>query len=249
MTGAGSGIGAATARRLRARGVRLVLVDREAGPVRRLAGRLDAVAVLGDVTDPEVNERAVRAATQHYGRLDLLHANAGRMTGPGPDTIDITAMTLDAYSATVGVNLDAVVHGIRAALPALRAGQGAAIVVTASLAGLTPYPPDPVYTMTKHAVVGLVRSLAGPLADSGVVVSAVCPGFVDTPLIAGMRAAFFADGFPLISADDAAAAVEHAWSAAEPGALWVVQPGREPIAYRPAGVPGPRAVTATRESR
>lgn len=245
VTGAGSGIGLATARRLHRLGMRLVLVDRDPSSVGRLAQRLGAVAVVGDVTDPAVNERAVQAATDRYGRLDLLHANAGRMTSRALAAVDIASMDLDAYRATMGVNVDAVVFGIRAAMPALRGERHAGIVVTASLAGLTPYPPDPIYTMTKHAMVGLVRSLAEPLAACGVTISAVCPGFVDTPLIAEARHEFIAADFPLITAADAAAAVEHAWRAAEPGALWVVQPGREPIAYRPAGVPGPRTGGST----
>jgi NAD(P)-dependent dehydrogenase (short-subunit alcohol dehydrogenase family) len=240
VTGAGAGIGRATAHRLHRLGFRLVLVDRDAGPVRRLAGQLGAQAVVGDVADPGVSQQAVAAAGR-CGRLDLLHLNAGRMTTRNLAVADLESLDPAAYRATFGVNVDGVVFGIRAALPLLRGTERPGIVVTASLAGLTPFPPDPVYTMTKHAVVGLVRSLAEPLAEQGITISAVCPGFVDTPLIAEARGRFTAAGFPLITVEDAAAAVEHAWRAAQPGALWAVQPGREPVSYRPAGVPGPRA--------
>ncbi|HYZ53309.1 MAG TPA: SDR family NAD(P)-dependent oxidoreductase, partial [Streptosporangiaceae bacterium] len=239
VTGAGAGIGLATAHRLHRLGMRLVLVDTEPGRVRQLAAKLGAVPVVGDVADPAVSEQAVRAAASSYGRLDLLHLNAGRMTTRDLAVVDLRSLDLAAYLATVGANMDGVVFGIRAALPVLHGTPPSAIVVTASLAGLTPFPPDPIYTMTKHAVVGLVRSLAELLAAEGITICALCPGFVDTPLIAGARHRFTAAGFPLISAEHAAAAVEHAWRAAEPGALWALQPGREPVRYRPAGVPGP----------
>lgn len=238
VTGAASGIGAATARHLAGGGARLVLVDRDAVALEELAGAIDAVAFAGDVTDPDVDAEAVRTAVRSYGRLDLLVANAGRMTTSGLEPVDIATMNLEAYEATRAVNVDAVVHGIQAAVSALRRDGGGSVVVTASLAGLVPYPPDPIYTLTKHAVVGLVRALAEPLARDGVAVSAVCPGFVDTPLLAGaterVRAAF-----PLLEADNVARGVEHAWDHAEPGACWVLQAGREPVAHRAAGVPGP----------
>jgi NAD(P)-dependent dehydrogenase (short-subunit alcohol dehydrogenase family) len=240
ITGAASGIGAATARLLHRHGTRLVLIDRASDPVHDLAADLDAVAVAGDVTEPAINEHAVHVALDRYGRLDLLHANAGRTSSHGLAAIDFLTLPLQDYRSTMAVNLDAVVHGIRAAAPTLCARQTGAIIVTASLAGLTPYPKDPVYTMTKHALVGLVRALAEPLASDGVVISAVCPGLVDTPFIAAARNEPDTDDIPLIRAEDAGAAVWHAWNTAQPGALWVLQPGREPIAYRPPGVPGPR---------
>ncbi|MFE0070419.1 SDR family oxidoreductase [Nonomuraea sp. NPDC059023] len=234
ITGAASGIGAAVARRLARGGARCVLVDVDADGAERLAKELGGTAVAGDVTDRETSARAVATAERAYGRLDLVHLNAGISSG-----VDLTAFDPDQYRKAVGVNIDGVVYGVAESLPALTRGGGGAIVVTSSLAGLVAYDGDPVYTMTKHAVVGLVRGLAKPLAASGVRIGAVCPGFTDTPLVAGMRDVFLGAGFPLLDAEDVAAAVESAFYSEEPGAILVVQPGRAPVPYRFAGVPGP----------
>jgi NAD(P)-dependent dehydrogenase (short-subunit alcohol dehydrogenase family) len=93
--------------------------------------------------------------------------------------------------------------------------------------------------MTKHAVVGLVRALATPLAKENIRIDAVCPGFTDTPLVAEARELFTSAGFPLLDADDVAAAVESAFYSEDTGTLLIVQPGRQPVPYRYAGVPGP----------
>lgn len=235
ITGAASGIGAAVARRLSAGGARCVLVDLDGEGAERLAKEVGGVALAADVSAPEASRQAVELADEKYGRLDLVHLNAGISSG-----VDLNAFDLDQYRKAVGVNMDGAVFGVTAALPLLRRSGGGAIVVTSSLAGLVAFDGDPVYTMTKHAVVGLVRGLAVPLARENIRINAVCPGFTDTPLVAGMRDAFVGAGFPLLTAEDVAAAVETAFYAEEPGTLLVVQPGRQPVPYRYSGVPGPK---------
>jgi NAD(P)-dependent dehydrogenase (short-subunit alcohol dehydrogenase family) len=122
-------------------------------------------------------------------------------------------------------------------VPALRRAGGGRVVATASLAGLVAMPGDALYTMTKHAVVGYVRSAAPTLARDGIRVNAVCPGFADTPLIARAKSHFA--GFPLLTPDDVAAAIETVLERGAPGECWFVQPGREPAPYAFRGVPGP----------
>ncbi|GAA5055727.1 NADP-dependent 3-hydroxy acid dehydrogenase YdfG [Thermocatellispora tengchongensis] len=236
VTGAASGIGAATARRLAAGGVSCVLVDIDGDGLERVAKEIGAATLTGDVSRPEVSAEAVALAVERYGGLDLVHLNAGVATG-----FDLAAeFDADLYRRATGVNIDGVVYGFAAAVPALRRRGGGAIVVTASIAGLMGYEADPVYTMTKHAVVGLVRAMAGPLAVDRIRVGAVCPGFTDTPLLGGgAKRVFVGAGFPLLTADDVAAAVESAFYAETPGTVLVVQPGRAPVPYRFAGIPGP----------
>ncbi|WP_188191812.1 SDR family oxidoreductase [Nonomuraea sp. SYSU D8015] len=234
ITGAASGIGAATARRLSAGGVRCVLVDLDAEGVERLAKEVDGAWLAADVSAEEASLEAVALAERRYGRLDLVHLNAG-IKGD----VDVTDFDPARYRQVVGVNVDGVVFGVRAAVPLLVRSGGGAIVVTSSLAGLVGYSGDPIYTMTKHAVVGLVRALAEPLAARNVRISAVCPGFTDTPLVAEARELFVNAGFPLLTAEDVAAAVESAFYTDTPGTLLIVQPGRPPVPYRYAGVPGP----------
>ena len=118
---------------------------------------------------------------------------------------------------------------------------GSAIVVTASLAGLVGMERDPLYTLTKHGVVGFVRSVAAQLDARGIRISAIAPGFTDTPLLGdASREATTAAGIPLLAAEEVAAAALRAARESEPGAVWVVQPGREPVPFRFPNVPGPR---------
>jgi NAD(P)-dependent dehydrogenase (short-subunit alcohol dehydrogenase family) len=234
ITGAASGIGAAVARRLSSGGARCVLVDLDGEGAERVAKELGGVAMAGDVSTEETSRRAVELAERTYGRLDLVHLNAGISSG-----VDMSAFDADRYRKTVGVNVDGVVYGVAAALPLLRRSGGGAIVATASLAGLVGYDGDPIYTMTKHAVVGRVRALAPTLIKEHIRISAVCPGFTDTPLVAEARELFISAGFPLLEADEVAAAVESAFYSEETGSLLIVQPGRQPVPYRYAGVPGP----------
>jgi NAD(P)-dependent dehydrogenase (short-subunit alcohol dehydrogenase family) len=113
-----------------------------------------------------------------------------------------------------------------------------AIVATASLAGLTGMPSDPVYSLTKHAVVGFVRSMAPHLEP--VRLNAVCPGIADTPMIDGQREAFADAGFPLLAPADVAEAMWRAVAGNRTGECWFVQPGREPAPFTFSNLPGPR---------
>ncbi|MEQ4717729.1 SDR family NAD(P)-dependent oxidoreductase [Nonomuraea sp. B19D2] len=234
ITGAASGIGAAVARRLSAGGVKCVLVDLDGEGAERLAKELGGVWLAADVSREEASLEAVELAGRSFGRLDLVHLNAG-ISG----RVDLADFDVARYRQVVGVNVDGVVFGVRASVPLLVRSGGGAIVATSSLAGLVGFSGDPIYTMTKHAVVGLVRALAEPLAVQNIRINAVCPGFTDTPLVAESREMFVNAGFPLLTAEDVAAAVESAFYADTPGTLLVVQPGRQPVPYRYAGVPGP----------
>ena len=115
------------------------------------------------------------------------------------------------------------------------------MVATASLAGLIAFDADPVYTLTKHAVVGLVRALAPQLQARGITVNAVCPGIVDTPLVGDEAKRLLQQAqFPLIAPRQVAEAVLACMTGSVTGEAFVCQAGREPVPYRFPRVPGPR---------
>ena len=166
------------------------------------------------------------------GEFDAAFLNAGTSTG----VADAAELAEEEWQRILRANLEGVVYGTRELAARLMPG-GGSIVATASLAGLTGMPGDPAYTATKHAVVGWVRAAAPALAERGIRLNALCPGFTDTPLVEAelrdaidvplMEPAFVAEAAVRVSEDE------------EAGRAWVVQPNRvEP--FRFPGVPGPR---------
>lgn len=234
VTGGASGIGAAAVRRLAAAGAVVAVADRDEAGARALAEEVGGLALPGDASEPDAMAMAVDVAEDAFGRLNIVLLNAGVTAGQsGVETLDLAA-----YRRIMGVNVDHVVFGLTAAVPALRRAGGGNIVATASLAGLVAMPGDALYTLTKHAVVGYVRAVAPTLAPEGIRVNAVCPGFADTPLIARVKPKF-AD-FPLLAPQDVVAGIESILERGEPGECWFVQPGRKPAPYAFRGVPGPK---------
>ena len=211
VTGGRSGIGAAIVARLEAEGTEVHVLD---------------VADGFDVTDP--------SAWDDAPTVELACLNAGVLGPQG----DVGELDVEVYRRVVAVNVDGVVLGTRAVARTM--APGGAIVATASLAGLTAVESDPIYSLTKHAVVGFVRSAASGLAARGVRLNAVCPGIVDTPMTDAIRDRLQGAGFPLLRPEDVAEAVVRAAVDEEVGQAWVVQPGREPLRFRFPGVPGPR---------
>lgn len=189
----------------------------------------DGCAVRGlDLVDGfDVSQREAWDAVEP---ADLVCLNAGVLSRGGG--------TLDDYRRILGVNVDGVVFGVQALAPRMR--DGSAFVVTASLAGLVPMPSDPLYVLTKHAVVGYARTMAEVLAPQGIRVNIVCPGIVRTPMTAPSQADLDAAGFPLLEPEQVAEAVLVAARSELTGQAWVCQPGREPTLFRFPGVPGPR---------
>jgi NAD(P)-dependent dehydrogenase (short-subunit alcohol dehydrogenase family) len=170
-------------------------------------------------------------AWESVDAVELAFLNAGVTTGVS----EIAEVSDEAYARIRGANLDGVVYGVR---HLARVMDGGTIVVTASLAGLVGMPNDPLYTLTKHGVVGFVRSVAPQLDARGIRICAIAPGFADTPLVdAETRASL---QVRLLTAQDIAAAAVRLAHEGEPGSVWVVQPGREPVAFRFPNVPGPR---------
>src|SRR5512132_264494 len=212
VTGAGGGIGRAIVDRLEREGAEVLELDLVTG---------------FDVTNPK--------AWQSVDRVELACLNAGVTT----TTAEIAELTADDYQRVVAVNVDGVVYGVRRLARELE--EGDAIVVTASLAGLTGVESDPIYALTKHAVVGFVRSVAPQLAEREIRINAVCPGFADTPMVAGeLRSALEDAEFPLLRPEDVAEAVLLAARSDRTGEARFVQPGRDPEPYRFRGIPGPR---------
>jgi NAD(P)-dependent dehydrogenase (short-subunit alcohol dehydrogenase family) len=183
-----------------------------------------------DVTDP--------AAWERVQSVDLAVLNAGILTAE----VDLTKLSTDDYRRALAVNVDGVVFGVRRLAQVM---EGGTIIATASLAGLVGMPVDSIYSLTKHAIVGFVRSIAPVLAP--IKVNAICPGIADTAMLDqhGQREMFASAGFPLLQPEDVAEAMWLAANSEGTGECWFVQPGREPAPFRFANVPGPRRAGET----
>lgn len=237
VTGGAQGFGAAVVRRLAAAGASVVVSDVNRSAGQGVADEVGGEFVDCDVSDLDANRAAVAAALDRYGRLDIAFLNAGVSTGCGlGDDFDVAR-----YRRAVGTNLDGVAFGAHAAFSALRADGGGDLVATASLAGLTGAPFDPVYGANKHGVVGLVRSLGPDWAQHGVRVNALCPGFADTAIVDELRGVLAETGVALLPVEDVVDAFVAVLSSGRSGECWYVQPGRPSEPFRFRGIPGPRA--------
>ena len=189
ITGAGGGIGRATAVRLASEGASLLLADvaeaalAECAEAARKAGAR-AVAALADVTRAEDFEALVARAERELGGLDFLVNNAGIEGVVAP----IESYPLDVFDRVLAVNVRGVFLGMRAAAPALRRRGGGAIVNLASVAGVTGDPNLSAYIASKHAVIGLTRSGALAFGKDGVRVNAVAPSPVETRMMRALEA-------------------------------------------------------------
>ncbi|MDQ8046458.1 MAG: SDR family oxidoreductase [Solirubrobacteraceae bacterium] len=183
ITGASSGIGAATARLLAERGASVVLgarrtdrLDDLAAEIRERGGQAIVCAV--DVTRPEDLERLVQQAVEAFGRLDVLVGNAGVAT-----IAPVADLDLDRWNAMIDVNLRGVLHGIAAALPVFRAQGRGHLVTTVSTSGIKIVPGQAVYAASKNAVRTLHEALRQESTDGTLRTTAISPGFVRTELV------------------------------------------------------------------
>lgn len=189
ITGAGSGIGAACARQLAAGGASVVVTDISLEAAERTVAELvadgaTALAVQQNTAVAADSERVVAETLTAYGRLDLGVNNAGIGGAPG-----LTGeVAPDEWDRVVGINLSGVFYGMRYQIPAMLESGGGAIVNIASIHGMvgTPLGGNSAYVATKHGVVGLTRNAAAEYGPLGVRVNAVGPGYINTPLLAGI---------------------------------------------------------------
>ena len=176
ITGAGTGIGAATAVRLAEQGANVVLMGRRPEPLEAVAATMNGSVFVGDASDPTSSASAVAHAKEKFGALDIVVANAG---GHGFATISDTSD--EEWEASRSANLDTSMVLLRAAMPELIERKGT-ICVTASIASLAAPAGAFGYTVMKHAQIGLIRSIARDFGKDGVRCNGVCPGWVRTEM-------------------------------------------------------------------
>ncbi|MDR9784459.1 SDR family NAD(P)-dependent oxidoreductase [Rhizobium redzepovicii] len=200
ITGGGTGIGAAVARRIRREGGNVVLVGRRPEPLRAVADEIGATAITTDAADGIAMRKALETVVETFGGLDILIANAGGH-GVGP-TI---SMSDETWDLAVRLNLNTAFVSARESLPYLIKNKGN-IVVLASIAGLFAGPDAAGYVTMKHACIGLAKSLARDYGRKGVRTNTVCPGWVTTDM-ADEQMQMIVEKFRLKSIEEAYALV------------------------------------------
>jgi len=189
ITGGGNGIGRAAALAFAGHGAKVIVVDRDAAGAEGTAGAIrqqggDARSVAADVTKSADVQAYVKAALDAYGRIDCFFNNAG-IEGKVQPTAEYDEAMFDAV---IGVNVKGVFLGLRHVLPVMLQQKSGTVVNTASVAGLVGTPGMPAYVASKHAVIGLTKTVSGEVARHGIRVNAVCPGPVDTRMIHALEA-------------------------------------------------------------
>jgi meso-butanediol dehydrogenase / (S,S)-butanediol dehydrogenase / diacetyl reductase len=177
VTGGGSGIGAAIARRFASEGARVVVTGRRREPLEHLAAELDGIAVPGDAADPAHADEVVDAAVAAFGGIDVVVANAG-IDRPG----SVVEVTDDDWHRTIDVNLTGPLMLLRAAIPVMIDRGGGSVVLVSSVNGLANAPRAVAYDASKAALISLARSIAVDFGPRGIRANAVCPGWVVTPM-------------------------------------------------------------------
>ena len=181
VTGGGSGIGRAACQRMAAEGASVVVVDRDAATAQRTVELIEAaggkaIAVTADISSQADNIAMFDAAEQAFGGVDAAFLNAGILQPYG----HFSELTVDTFDRLISVNLRGAFFGVQQAQARLRAG--GACVVTASAAGIIGFAEAAAYSVSKHGVIGLVRSAAASFADRSLRINAICPGMVLTSM-------------------------------------------------------------------
>jgi len=184
ITGAGSGIGAAAARRLAAEGAKVAVVDINGAAADAVANEIreaggEAISLVADVTQNAQVEAAVEETLQRFGRLDVLLANAGGF----PDLFPVGECPEESWRRVLDVNLTGVFLCVKAALRPMRRQKSGVILATASMAGLIPMTAGIEYSVSKTGVIMLMRHVAQVYGPDGIRAIAICPGWVDTPFL------------------------------------------------------------------
>ncbi len=183
LTGAASGIGRGTAELFAEHGAKLVLVDRDEAGLAETSARVkragaEAVTVCGDVSQSSTIQRTLAAALETFGQIDVVFNNAGIM--PYGDLQGVSEETWDEVQA---VNVKAMFLMCKAVLPHMLAGGRGSIINTASVMATLTEPGYEAYTTSKAGVIGLSKALAVSYAEQGIRINALCPGWVETPMI------------------------------------------------------------------
>lgn len=177
ISGGGSGIGAAIARRLAAEGATVVVTGRRDAPLRAVAEEVDGLAIAGDVAQPGHAEAVVDAAIETFGGLDIMVANAGVASGG-----TVAGITDEGWHLTLDVNLTGAMRLTRAAIPALADRGGGSIVLVSSVSGVVASPSSAAYMASKAALIALAKAIALDHAGQGIRANALCPGWVRTAM-------------------------------------------------------------------
>ena len=177
ITGGGTGIGAATARRLAAEGAKITVTGRRREPLKAIAEEVRGSIAQCDVTDRAAIEQAFNKARAANGPIDILVVNAGIA-----ESAPFHKMTRDSWNRIIATNLTGAFDCAQAALPDLLQSDSGRLVFIASVASLRGIPYAAHYGASKHGLLGLARSLAAEYARSTMTVNAICPGYVDTPM-------------------------------------------------------------------